>query len=251
MQTEASTDFWEGRASLLVADGKGNEIPLPDSVRLYLFASIQHGGGSVAANFPFNHYPANPAEYSGVHRALVVALDEWVSHGVLPPPSRFPRMSEGTLISPSPQSYHFPAIPGVTYPGLVNQLGEMDYSVQPPQALFGRDYLILVPKIDEDGNELGGIRVPEIAVPRGTHTGWNVRRRGFGEGELLLLGSYFPFAATKQERLATGDPRASLEERYPSGDSYVNAIARAADELRKQRLLLPEDVERIVRAAGA
>jgi len=251
MQTEASTDFWQGRASLLVADGKGTEIPVPDNVRLYLFTSIQHGGGSVAANFPFNLYPANPAEYGAVHRALVVALDDWVSREVLPPATRFPRVSDGALVSPAPPSYRFPAIPSLKYPGLVNELSEMDYSVQPPRAMPGHDYLILVPKVDEDGNEVPGVRVPAIAVPRGTHTGWNVRCQGFAEGELVLLGSYFPFAATKQERLASGDPRPSLEERYPTKDDYVSKIARAADELRNMRLLLTEDVERIVNAAVA
>jgi len=251
MQTEASTDFWEGRAGLLVTDGKGTEIPVPDNVRLYLFASVQHGGGSVAPNFPFNRYPANPAEYGGVHRALVVALDEWVSHGVLPPASRFPRVSEGTLISPAPQSYAFPAIPGMKYPGLVNELSEMDYSTQPPKSIPGHDYLILVPNVDEDGNEVPGVRIPAIAVPRGTHTGWNLRRQGFAEGELVLLGSYFPFAATKEERLASGDPRPSLEERYPTKDDYISKIAKAADELRNMRLLLSEDVERMVNAAAA
>ena len=251
MQTEASTDFWEGRAGLLVTDGKGTEIPVPDNTRLYLFASIQHGGGSVAPNFPFNQYPANPAEYGGVHRALVVALDEWVSHGVLPPASRFPRVSEGTLISPAPQSYGFPAIPGVKYPGLVNELSEMDYSAQPPKSIPSHNYLILVPKVDEDGNEVPGVRIPAIAVPRGTHTGWNLRRQGFAEGELVLLGSYFPFAATKEERLASGDPRPSLEERYPTKDDYISKITKAADELRNMRLLLSEDVERMVNAAAA
>ncbi|MBV8358748.1 MAG: hypothetical protein JO189_12530 [Deltaproteobacteria bacterium] len=251
MQTEASTDFWEGRASLLVADGKGVEIPVPDNVRLYLFASVQHGGGSVAVNFPFNQYPPNPAEYGVVHRALVVALDDWVSRGVLPPESRFPRVSEGTLVSPAPQSYGFPAIPGVKYLGLMNELDEMDYSVQPPRPIPGHKYIILVPKVDEDGNEVPGIRIPAIAVPRGTYTGWNLRRQGFAEGELVLLGSYFPFAATKAERLASGDPRPSLEERYPTKDDYLNKIAQAADELRNMRLLLSEDVERIVNAAAA
>jgi hypothetical protein len=186
-----------------------------------------------------------------VHRALVVALDEWVSRGVLPPASRFPRVSDGTLVSPAPKSYGFPAVPGVKYPGLVNELSEMDYNVQPPKPIPEHNYLILVPKVDEDGNEVAGVRVPAIAVPRGTHTGWNLRRRGFAEGELVLLGSYFPFAASKKERLASGDPRPSLEERYPTIDDYVNKIARAADELRNMKLLLSEDVERIVNAAAA
>jgi hypothetical protein len=251
MQTEASTDFWQGRASLLVTDGKGIEIPVPDNVRLFLFASIQHGGGSVAANFPFNQYPTNPAEYTAVHRALVVALDEWVSGGVLPPASRFPLVSEGTLISPAPQTYGFPAIPGVNYPGLVNELSEMEYSVQPPKPIPGHDYLILVPKVDEDGNEVPGIHIPAIVVPRGTHTGWNLRRAGFAEGELVLLGSYFPFAATKAERLKSGDPRPSLEERYPTKEDYVSRVVQATDKLREMRLLLAEDIERIVNAAAA
>jgi alpha/beta hydrolase family protein len=251
MQTEGSTDFWHGRASLLVADGKGDEISLPAVVRLYLFASIQHGGGSVAAHFPFHHYPANPAEYSGVHRALIAALDQWVSDEVPPPPSHFPRVSDDTLVAASPEAYGFPPIPGVTYSGLVNELSEMDYGAQPPKPIAGRKYLILVPQVDEDGNEIAGVRVPEITVPRGTHTGWNLRRRGFGEGELLLLGSYFPFAATKKDRLGSGDPRPSLEERYPTNEHYLKAIARAAETLQKKRLLLAEDIDRIVKAADA
>src|SRR5713226_7550372 len=220
MQTEGSTDFWHGRAGLVVTDGRDNDVPLPEEVRAYLFASIQHGGAGVSANFPFTKYPGNPADYSCVHRALVVALDEWVSRGVQPPASRFPRVTDGTLVAPSAETYKFPAIPGVTYSGLVNELSEMDYSVQPPS-------------------------------PRGTHTGWNHRRAGHAEGELILLGSYFPFAATKQERLAANDPRPSLEERYPSNDHYFNLISRAAGKLQEDRLLLGEDVERIVKAAAA
>jgi hypothetical protein len=127
----------------------------------------------------------------------------------------------------------------------------MDYSVQPPKSIPGHNYLILVPKVDEDGNEVPGVRIPAIAAPRGTHTGWNLRRQGFAEGELVLLGSYFPFAATIEERLASGDPRPSLEERYPTKVDYISKIAKAADELRDMRLLLSEDVERMVNAAAA
>jgi hypothetical protein len=249
MQTEGSTDFWQGHASLLVTDGKGGEIPLPDWVRLYLFASIQRGSGSVAANFPFNQYPANPAEYGAVHRALVAPLDQWVSREVPPSPCHFPRMSDGTLIGASSESYGFPSISGVIYPVLVNELSENDYSTRPSKPAVGRKYLILAPKIDEDGNDIAGVRVPDITVPRGTHTGWNLRRPGFGERELLLLGSYFAFAATKKDRNGSGDPRLSLEERYPTNEHYLKAIAQAADTLEKERLT--EDVGRIVKAAAA
>jgi len=233
-------------ASLLITDGKGGEIPIPENVRLYLFASIQHGGGAVAAKFPFNHYPANPAEYGAVHRALVVALDQRVSAAVPPPPSHFPRIRDGRFVIASPENYGFPAIPGVIYPGLVNELSVMDYSTQPPRPIEGREYLIHVPKVDD----IAGVRVPDIRVPRGTHTGWNLRRHGFGEGELLLLGSYFPFAATEQERVAAGDPRPSLEERYPTRDHYVKAIARAVEELQNKRLLPAEDADLIAKAAS-
>jgi hypothetical protein len=139
----------------------------------------------------------------------------------------------------------------VTYPRLVNELSEMDYGAQPPKPIAGRKYLILVHKVDEDGNDIAGVRLPDITIPRGTHTGWNLRWRGFGEGELRLLGSYFPFAATKKDRLASGDPRLSLEERYPTNEHYLRAIAQAAEALQKKRLLLAEDVDRIVRAAAA
>ena len=168
-----------------------------------------------------------------------------------PPPSHFPRVSDGTLVGASPESYGFPPIPGVTYPGLVNELSEIDHGAQPPKPVPDRKYLILVPKVDEDGNEIAGVRVPDIDVPRGTHTGWNLRRPGFAEGELLLLGSYFPFAATKKARISSDDPRQSLEERYPTGGHYLKAIAHAAEALQQRRLLLAEDVDRIVKTAVA
>ena len=110
---------------------------------------------------------------------------------------------------------------------------------------------MLVPKVDADGNELAGIRLPAISVPLGTHTGWNLRGAGFSPGALMLVGSYFPFAATKEERQANHDPRPSLEERYPSHDAYVAAVSRAAAELQEARLLLAEDAERCIAAAKA
>lgn len=253
IQTESSSDFFHGRASLLVTNGKGAEIPVPESVRLYHFASTQHGGGGATANyarhFPFTKYMLNPADFPGVHRALLVALDRWVGEGESPPSSRFP--TAGELVSAHAESYGFPAIPGVHYPGLVNALCELDYSSQPPRPIPGHDYTVLVPAIDADGNERAGIRVPEVAVPRGTHTGWAPRQKGYAEGELIALGAYFPFAANRDERLASGDPRPSLEERYPSAEDYVRLVAEAARALCEQGLLLAEDVDRIVADARA
>lgn len=253
MQTESSSDFFHGRASLLVTDGQGAEIPIPDGVRFYHFASAQHGGGRATANyarnFPFTKYQLNPVDFSGVHRALLLALDRWIVDSTSPPPSQFPNPSDGTLVSAEAETYGFPDIPGVTYPGLVNGLCALDYAVQPPQPIAGQDYAVSVPAIDADGNETAGIRVPEIMVPRGTHTGWAPRKAGYAEGELVALGAYFPFAATKAERLASGDPRGSLEERYPSPDNYIGKISQAAHALCAQGLLLSEDVERIIAEA--
>jgi len=189
----------------------------------------------------------NPVSYSPAHRALMVALDQWVSSGIEPPQSRFPRAGDGTLVSPHAG---VPKIPGLAYRGLVNQLSEMDYSVQPPRPIAGRQYVVMVPKLDADGNELGGIRLPEIAAPRATHTGWNLRRAGFGEDELAnIFGACIPFAATRREREAAGDPRLSIEERYATAGAYREAVARAAAELQRARLLLAEDVERYLERA--
>jgi Alpha/beta hydrolase domain len=240
--TDSSAEFWQGRASMVATDGRGTDVEIPDQVRLFLFSSTQHAGPDPATAGAFSQYPLNPVSYSPAHRALLVALDEWVSKESAPPASRFPRVSDGTLVA---AKSGFPKIPGVRYLGLLNELSEMDYSVQPPQPIPGRQYLVMVPKVDEDGNEVAGVRLPEIAAPRGTHTGWNLRRTGFAEDELAnIFGSRFPFAATKREREAAGDPRWSLAERYPTAGAYLDAVARSAADLRTAKLLLDEDVER-------
>jgi hypothetical protein len=250
IHVDSSGEFWQGRGSLVVADEKGRDISIPDEVRVYLLTGTQHGGGLATPLFPFRQHPGNPVESSAALRAMLVALDQWVSAGREPPPSRYPRAGDGTLVPALPQAaMGFPAIPGLTYSGLHNELCEVDYGVQPPRPVPGHDYAVMVPKVDPDGNEIGGIRLPDLAAPLGTYTGWNPRRAGFADGELCLLGSYIPFATTKAERVAAGDPRPSLEERYPSHDAYVEAVASAAHELREARLLLDEDVERYIEGA--
>ena len=253
IQTESSSDFFHGRASLLVTDGTGREIPIPENVRLYHFAGVQHGGGGATANFarnfPFTRHALNPADVAEPHRALLVALDRWIADGTPPPASRFPMPGDGTLVSADAESYGFPQLPGASYPGLVNGLAELDYSTQPPQAVPGRDYVVSVPAIDTDGNEIAGIRVPEVAVPRGTYTGWAPRKAGYAEGELIALGAFLPFAATREERSICGDPRPSIEERYPAAGEYLKRIADAARALCEDGFLLEEDLERIAEAA--
>jgi hypothetical protein len=256
MHVDSSTEFWQGRSSLIATDESGKDITVPDQVRVYLFSGTQHAGSAMLSHsgtFTQNPtYPLNLLNYGPLNRALLVALDEWVSRGAPPPVSRFPRSGDGTLVSPLPKTAQgFPDIPGVRYTGLVNELCELDYSQQPPRPIPGHDYLVLVPKVDTDGNEIAGIRSPDVAVPLGTRTGWNVRGAGFAQGALMVVGSCIPFAATVKERLSKDDPRLSLEERYPSHEHYVKAVARAAAALQKERLLMAEDVERYIAAAAA
>jgi hypothetical protein len=247
MHTDSSGEYWQGRASLVTADESGRDLELPEDVRVYHFSGTQHGGRFATAIFPFCQYPGNPVDMNAPYRALLVALDRWVSAGVPPPPSSYPRRGDASLVEAA--ALNFPAIPEATYPALLNELCATDYTVQPPRAITDFKYAVMVPAVDRDGNEIGGVRLPEVAAPLGTHTGWNPRREGFAAGELALLGSYFPFAQTAADRRASGDPRPSLEERYARHEDYVAAVARAAQQLCDARLLLPEDVERYIEQA--
>jgi hypothetical protein len=258
--TQTSTEYWQKRGCLAHTDGRGNDIDIPDTVRIYVIASAQH-------NSPFGSEPgkdntqqlANPLSAGDVLRALIVALDGWVTHGIRPPPSRYPRVKNGTLTRPDQRSTGFPTIPGVRYKGLHNRQLFLDYGpnlhrgqieIHPPQQIDEGEYTILVPKVDADGNDLAGIRLPAIAVPIGTYTGWNLQPDDLAEDELSgLLGSFIPFAITKPERSKNRDPRLSLEERYRDQADYVREVARAARALVDQRLLLSDDADRIIREA--
>jgi hypothetical protein len=188
--------------------------------------------------------PHNPAP---ALRALFVALDEWATAGVAPPDSRVPRLADGTLVPPDRTG--FPAIPGVKVVREVNALARFEDWVEPkPEG--GPQYRPLVAKVDADGNETSGIRLPDIAVPLATYTGWNLYAPPYPEGELCDRdGTYVPFAKTKAERTASGDPRLSLEERYRDPADYQAKLAAAAAELVRERLLLQEDADRYVAAA--
>ena len=123
--------------------------------------------------------------------------------------------------------------------------------IHPPKQIGKGEYTILVPKVDADGNDIAGIRLPAIAAPIGTYTGWNLQPSDLAEDELSgLLGSFIPFAKNKAERSKNGDPRLSIEERYQNRKHYVQQISRAARALMDQRLLLAEDAERIIEEAA-
>ena len=192
---------------------------------------------------------------STIDRALAPVLEEWVGKDVPPPASLYPSNANGLAAPPADQSaVGFPNLSslGITYPaGLYNPLVVTEYSTGGiPSPDLSRNYTVLVSKTDSDGNELAGVRVPEVVAPLATYTSWNIRTTDHAPGEGgYYLGSTFVFASTEAERIANGDPRPSLAARYSSKADYVNKVRAAAEALVKQRLLLQEDVQVYVDAA--
>jgi hypothetical protein len=246
--TNGDCEYWGGgRAAALIhttLDGK-KDLQLPDNVRVYMLAGTQH----VIAAFPPMQGAAqqrpNPNDYTWALRAILVSLDQWVRQGVAPVPSRYPRVSDGTLVAHD--SFQFPSLPGVQSPSIIPGGYRADLGgPSAPRIPF------LVPKVDADGNDLGGIRLPEIAVPLATYTGWNFRSPATGAPTEIvpLNGTFLPFAATRAAREASHDPRLSIEERYPSRDAYLGKVREAAQKLVQERYLLSQDVDPIVAHAA-
>ncbi len=264
IDTHTETEYHQLRASLSLADGVGRPVPIPDTVRIYLLSGMQHGG-QWHATLPGPSgnclHPTNPTPHHLTARALLVAMDRWADLGIEPPASRVPDVRDGTLVTPDEARRLFPRIPGVFFPPVLNTLDLLDFgpgfgsrggklSQLPPRPVA--PYRIMVPRPDTDGINVAGIRQLETAVPVATLTGWNMQGPGFREGHSCgLSGSYLPFAATRQDRLATGDPRPSLEERYGDSAGYLNTLEAAAAALVRDRLLLPADAERYLREATA
>ena len=250
MEVNTSTEYWQKGASLLHTDPLGqHDIAIPPSVRHYMVAGTQHGGRSgMRAARGSGVHPRNPHDPTPALRALLVALDRWVTEGIEPPPSRVPTLAAGTLVAPT--NLQFPAIPEMQAPGFADRVDVLTDWVH-PESTPTSAYTPLVSQVDGDGNETAGIRLPAIAVPLATHTGWNLYKAPYPEGELCdREGSYVPFAKTKAERLANRDPRPSLEERYGNHETYVQRVKEVVGELREARLLLPEDAARFVDEAA-
>ncbi|MFO1271568.1 MAG: alpha/beta hydrolase domain-containing protein [Rubrivivax sp.] len=251
IEVNTSTEYWQKGASLLHTDPLGRrDVDLPPGARAYLVAGTQHGGraGLSTARGPCanERNPHNPAP---VLRALLVALDRWVNEGVAAPHSRVPTLAAKTLVAPD--NADFPALPGMAVARAGNEIAPFGDWVQPvPDA--SKRYRTLVSATDADGNEVAGIRLPDIAVPLATYTGWNLYAPPFPEGELCDRdGSFVPFAATRAEREKAGDPRPSIEERYASHAEYLQRVKEAAAELVASRLLLQEDAAAYVERAAS
>jgi len=266
--TFTSTEYRQYAEAYSTVDPFGtHDLPLPPNVRIYFLPGSQHGTLDSRAQ-PIGPGVCQNAKNNGPNmesqRALLVAMDEWLRDGMEPPPTWVATLAAGELAASDQGSVGWPNIPGVNYTDKALIPTPLDYgplfrspdqsgilALRPTiRAVDG--FRPLVPKVDADGNERAGIRPTALQAPLGTYTGWNLRRAGFGEGELCgLSGSYIPFAKTKTERTASGDPRPSLEERFGTREGYVDAVRRAAVSLQADRFLTPQDASRLVDEAAA
>ena len=267
IHTDSSTEWWQFRASLVDANDTGTrDRREPPKVRRFLFAGTQHFvAKGVTPTFGTGNRQcqqlSNPTHYGASARALIRALFEWVRDGTPAPRSRVPRVADGTLVPSDRASTGFPFIPGVTYPARYNGSGDRDFGPRVEGNSGVIDFLhpivlsthrVLVPKVDAIGNDVAGIRQPEVAAPTATITGWNTRTPEFTDGDVCdLNGMYLPLHKTKADRLAAGDPRPSLQELYGDHAGYVAAVAKAAHELNEDRLMLQEDVDAYIADAEA
>ncbi|MDP1590480.1 MAG: alpha/beta hydrolase domain-containing protein, partial [Prosthecobacter sp.] len=259
--TQTSTEYWSRAASLLHTDVEGKtDLSLPDDVRVYLVAGAQHLGKSDGTP-GICQQPRNTLDDRGpVLRAMLLNLSDWMQTGKVPPPSRHPRLADQTLVAFDEWKTQFPKIPGHNLPTHAYQPSRLDFgprfhsegiaNIIPPKA--GKPFQTLLPAVNADGNETSGIVLPEVAVPLGTYTGWNLRSPQVGAETMLspLDGMFIPFAKTKAEREKTGDPRLSLEERYPTHADYLSRLTEAAGKLHADGFLLEEDVTRIIERAS-
>lgn len=258
--TGTSTEYWTRATSLLHTDVEGkSDVPPDPNVRIYFITGGQHGVSGSSDRGIFQN-PVNVLDHRPVLRALLVQLDHWVTSGTEPPASRIPRIADGTLVDLKTYQSTFPAIPGAHAPAAMYVPVRLDLGPQwkqtgiaefvPPRV--GPAYRALVPAINADGNEIAGIRLPDIAVPLATFTGWNLRSESVGAAGALgrWNGSYLPFAQTAADRAKTGDPRLSIAERYASRDAYLARVGETALQLRDEGFLLDEDVVEILKTAS-
>ena len=274
--TSSSWEYWGSLASAIHTSIDGRtDMEIPDTSRVYLLASTQHVPSAFPPRFPTSASASvtgaelvaaapergqlmlNPLNYRPVLRALFVALDQWVRVGTLPPPSRVPSLADQTLVPRAQldtKGFSMVHVPSTAQEYFRLETGESTRGVPtviPPRP--GKAYVTLVPQVDDDGNDVAGIRAPELAVPLATHTGWSLRDPSIGAPTDLvqLNGSYYPFPRTRAERERVHDARRAIDERYPSAQHYLGLIAQAAHALVGQRFLLPEDVFQVLASAEA
>lgn len=261
IHTQTATEYWQRRGSLVHTDTEGNDLEQPENVRVFLWSSSQHFADpnlkSSTRGVCQNN--CNVVATSMLFRAMLEAMDRWATDGTTPPNSRVPTRADGTLATIEEWHDQFPHIPGVATPRAPASLPLLDFgpdsdngilSKEPPDIVDADGYPILIPSVDDDGNDVPGVRAPMVGAPLATYTGWNLRARHYGEGAMHeFTGSTIPLPDTPETRHATGDPRRSISERYGNADGYVEAIKSAALALVADGLMLEEDVERAVTLA--
>jgi hypothetical protein len=254
--TNSSFEYHRGDASLVHTDPDGTQdVDPPSDVRVYHFTGTEHALGGwppsetqapaadVRGWTERSQHLRSVVNYGRLLRACLANLDRWVTEGVVPPPSRHPRIADGTAVDPSDPAKSFDRIPAARYPRHHVRPQRQDWSTLPPKP--GPAYGTRVSTVDDDGNERAGVAVPEVTVPLATHTGWNLRHPDVGGADQLLYfaGATLPFTRTRAERESTADPRPSIAERYRSRDDYLARVREAAKALVAARYLLEEDIE--------
>ena len=269
MFTNTSAEYWRGDAALIHTDLETmTDAPESESVRRYHFAGTQHGAG----DFPpmvvrpmdgiRGQLPFNSVDYRPLHRAALENLDLWVTTGEPAPASRHPSLADGTAVQSHTLLDRFSELPGVPVPPVVTRAMRLDYGPEAHlsrtttlPAIQGEEYPALVSDVNDDRNEVGGIRLPDLTVPVASYTGWNLRHPDIGNTDLVigitggLAGWTLPFPKTQADRDSSGDPRMSIEERYESKEDYLGQVREAAEALVSERLLLAEDVEPVLERA--
>jgi hypothetical protein len=260
--TVSSTEYWARAAALTHTDDGRKDVPFAPTSRLYFVAGTPHVFGELppvksSQGTTFRYY-RNFAQYRWVGRAFLMNLDAWIRNESDPPPSQYPSISKRELVAL--QDVRFPAIPSFPFPTYMPQVWRMDYgprfatekviTKEPPG--LGLPFRVLVPQVNEDGNEIAGIHMPELAVPLGTYTGWNISLPQMADLGYLsgLVGGFEPFALTQEQRKKDGDPRLSIGERYAGRKDYLDRVKQATDDLVRQRFLLSQDVPAVMQRAG-
>jgi hypothetical protein len=273
MQVDGSYEWWGGRASLVVTDGAGKDLTLPDNVRYYMVAGTQHGGGAgvttglltIPASGSQCQLPASPVAETPVTRAMIPAMEKWLVSNTAPPASQYPTVASGTLVAPN--AIGFPNLSNVvvpsgaaatptplsfTYTGVYNQVFVTDYSNAAPVVNLAKQYTVLVPKVDANGNETSGVLVPDVKVPLASYTGWNIRGTGHAVGEgCTSNGAAIPFALNAAAKSPGTDSRATLADLYSGRADYQAKVAAAANALVAQGYLQQLDAANVFIANAA
>ena len=239
--TNGSYEYWNRCASLIHTTADGNaDAPPSDNTRIYFFSGSQHTNGSIPPRPAPAQNPTDTNDYRYGMRALLLAMERWIDDKDKPPASQFPRLDKGELVTL--HGLHFPRIENLNVPRMKREAFRLDFSAEPPKV--GAAFPTFVPQVDADGNELGGIQMPEVAVPLASYTGWNLRIAEIGSPRDMLpfFGSWIPFPLTDGERRIEGDPRRSGAARYPSEADYLRRIDAAAENLVEAGWVLREDL---------